>query len=77
MGNIDRTMKNLIRILIISLSMIGCAQSDDSTIDIEKIEKHIRWLVPGDGMVNGIAHRYLVKTGVPAGKLIIKYVFNF
>ena len=69
-------MNNLIRILIIFLSMIGCAQSDDTTIDIDEIEKHIRWLVPDDGKVNGMAHRYLVKTGVPAGKLIIKHIFN-
>lgn len=56
--------------------MIGCAQSNDSAIDIDEIEKHIRWLVPDDGKVNGIAHRYLVKTGAPAAKLIIKYIFN-
>ena len=68
-------MKKLINILMI-ISMIACVYADNPKIDIEEIEKHIRWLVPDDGKVNGLAHNYLVKSGNPAGELIIKYVFN-
>ncbi len=56
--------------------MIGCVYGDEPKIDVEEIEKHIRWLVPDDGRVNGLAHIYLVKSGNQAGELIIKNVFN-
>lgn len=69
-------MNNPLKILVIFLSVIGYVKSDDSTVDINELENYIRWLVPDDGRVNGLAHSYLVKTGDPAGKLIIKYVFK-
>lgn len=56
--------------------MIAYVHAETPNIDVEEIEKHIRWLVPEDGKVNGLAHNYLVKSGKPAGKLIIKHVFN-
>ena len=69
-------MKNLISLLIVLGPMLSSAHAYESNADIKEIEKHIRWLVPGDGRINGIAHSYLVKSGSPAGELIIKHVFN-
>lgn len=68
-------MKKLIKLFVLIL-MMNCVYGGDIKIDIEEIEKHIRWLVPDDGKVNGLAHHYLVKSGNPAGELIIKHVFN-
>jgi hypothetical protein len=41
-----------------------------------RIEQNIRWLVPSDGKVNGIAHSALVKEGQQAVPLIMEHVFR-
>ncbi len=68
-------MKKLISFLALFL-MMGYVYANNSNLDLEEVEKHIRWLVPDDGKINGLAHDYLVNLGTPAGELIIQHVFK-
>lgn len=71
-------MNRIIYILVALLitSVHGRSVFAEPTINTKEIEKHIHWLVLDDGEVNGIAHRYLVKVGKPAGKMIIRHIFE-